>query len=105
MRRQPLGPRVGLLLEESAQPRGDGWPEGCGATGGPGRARAALDWFLDTQAVDPDWSPRRPASPATASAPEHPMAPQHHHLTRRKRLTLRVEGCDTGMRLILVVTC
>ena len=33
------------------------------------------------------------------------MAPQHHHLTRRERLTLRVEGCDTGMRLILLVTC
>jgi hypothetical protein len=33
VRRQPLGPRVGLLLEEPAQSRGGGWPEGCGATG------------------------------------------------------------------------
>ena len=71
--------------------------------GGPGRARAALDWFLDTGR-----GPRLEPTPAGEST--HRLStgsipwPQHHHLTRRERLTLRVEGCDTGMRLILVVT-
>jgi hypothetical protein len=69
------------------------------------QAVPALLWTgSSTQAVDPDWSPRRPASPPTASAPGPSHGPQHHHLTRRERLTLRVEGSDTGMRLILVVT-